>query len=725
MMTLQHHPSHRTLSAYTDPATLENAPRRLRRHLANCAECRRIVNDAREIAVDAAAFAPSVGLRADALERVLRARSLGERRILPAEMPRSRTLRRSVVVTWAAAAALLVTVLLVVRAASVAHLTAAETSGSLSFSPERPTAGARVSIRYHPPLALAGARILHLRARFRTRWNAEYTRDTRQALVTVLQRTGGDEFRGTFELPSDVVYAAFAVEDSAGTIVDANDGKLWDILVYDGGRPSLAALQQQMNDEMDRSPDSALTLARHMTAVYPAEPTAWASRIGFESFMLGQLPDSVNAANVGRFFRFDSTLRGQHTVTPALMEGMLALSVQIAAPAGTAKRVADYWRERLAADAVGSPEAGMRAISGLNSRALRDSVFAAAAADSVERLWLNGDSSITREALYGFQIASRSGDSAAAFRWADRVAGRQPDGAEFLFVRLAQSSSWRPAALEHLRAIAHRYGAPDERRRPLELNKIQDARDRAEKARTVLASLGELLLAAGDTAAALDTLQRTLDGGWDLARFRRVADLYWRTRDTTAAARAYAFVVADLATPQSWRDSVGQVFSRLLQGTRWNDLIGSAREELRRRVLEGAVSQRLKRDVRLTGDDGRVVPLSSLTAGKVSVLAFWSQYCGPSRAQLPLYASLRSQFDSIGAAFIPVTVESPSRDLHDFLRAVDPAFLTWFDPHGDLRVATNNIGTPTYYVVDPSGRIRFVGHTPALALTQAAALVGK
>jgi thiol-disulfide isomerase/thioredoxin len=251
------------------------------------------------------------------------------------------------------------------------------------------------------------------------------------------------------------------------------------------------------------------------------------------------------------------------------------------------------------------------------------------------------------------------------------------------------------------------------------------ARDREDKIGAVLVSLAELLLAQGDTSAALDTLQKTLDGGWDVSRFRRVAGLFWRTRDTTAAAQAYAFVSADPATPRSERDSLAGVFSRSIGADRWDRLASAARDQIRQRVLQDALSRRLSKDVRLSTDSAGTVTLSALTAGRVSVLVFWSRFCGPSRAQLPSYGQLQSQLQAIGAQFIPVAVEQPSRDVREFLRDAHTQFATWYDPHGALRVAVNNIATPTYYVLDQTGRIRFVGHLSSLALTQASALRGE
>jgi hypothetical protein len=671
-----------------------------------------------------AGYEPSSALRGDALDRVLAARARGERRILPVFPTRTAGLRKRGWILSLAAASIVTVLLVFMRATAPSPLTAGDLSGTLSLSPAHPSPGARVVVRYDAPAIFGRERTLRLRARFRTEWDPTYNRGLRQSVVATLERGRDGIFAGAFDLPADAVYGAFAIENAGATRVDSRNGRLWDLIVYRDGRPTASALTQQFNDVIERSPDSALAIARVATELHPDDAGAWASRFAFESYMLGgPRDDGALEIHFARLHALDSALRQRNDVRPEEMLGLRDYAIQLGSPEHPLKDISTYWSDRLRA--AGGPHAAAFRIGTLNSAALRDSSVASAALDTVEQLWSQGDSLSTRSAEFGFQIARAARDSAAVVRWLDRLAPRESDGLWYRYEPLAaRDVRYVDVSLVRLRTIAATYQSADDQHRPLEMTAADDAHRRADFARQTLLSIGALLLRRGDTAAALDTLRRTIDDGWDLVRFERVAAIYLRTRDTANAAKTYAFVAADPATPATRVDSLSSIFVRALGEPKWNALVRDASHEMTRRVLEGSTSRSLPPNVVVSDEGGRRVLLDTLVHGRIVVITFWSRFCGPSRMQLPLLETTRKALEARGVALVPITVEAPSAEVASFLHESHVALASLYDDRGQARVATNNNGTPTYYIVDASGRIRFEGHSATLALTQAVALKG-
>ncbi len=669
-------------------------------------------------------YQPSTALRQDAFERIVAARASGERRVLPSAPPSAGVAGTRRWLVFAAAAAIVTAIMLVIRMSAPPGLTAADLTGTLTFAPAQPAAGARIAVHYAPPAMLGRQPTLRLRARFRTRWSAEYNHGATEHVVAVLHRQGDGSFTGSFDLPPDAVYAALAVEDTVAAHVDARDDRPWELLVYRDGKPTLDALTQQFNDVLGRSPDSALAVVRRATELYPDDPTAWASRVAFESYMLGgTYLQSTMDEQMRRFRTFDSTLRRRADVSPDAMMGLRMYAAQIGTPEHSLKDASAYWMNRLAHDSAAGILADLSRLDMLGRAVRADSTRAPAALDTLERLWRRGDSITPQIADDGFYIALAAHDSAAVFRWLNRDAPSLHDVLWYRYQTLAnREPRYRDAVLQGLRSLIAGYQQSNDAYRDLGSTAEADARQRAEYVRGSLVTLGELLLQRGDTAAALDTLRRTIDDGWDTQRFEHVAAIYLRTRDTANAARVYALVAADPATPAAHADSLTAMFNKAIGPDRWNRLVSDASSEMRRRIMEGATSRALPNNISITNGQGSTVPLSSLTNGRVSVLAFWSRFCGASRAQMPLLPAMSGTLQARGIAFVPLTTEADSPEVGAFLRDAKVALTSYFDDRGEARRATDNNATPTYYVLDASGRVRFEGHTPALAITEAVAL---
>jgi thiol-disulfide isomerase/thioredoxin len=110
---------------------------------------------------------------------------------------------------------------------------------------------------------------------------------------------------------------------------------------------------------------------------------------------------------------------------------------------------------------------------------------------------------------------------------------------------------------------------------------------------------------------------------------------------------------------------------------------------------------------RLKTGDGTIIELSELR-GSVVVMDFWAHWCGPCRKLEPSLDQLVREYEKKPVRFFTVSVW-PSRgfDAPAFLKEHKTAstFLL-----GDDAVAREYgiWGLPTYYVIDPTGRISYI-----------------
>jgi hypothetical protein len=723
MRILRSHPSEQELSNFaTEGGDAVRPSTRL--HLADCEPCRAEVSAIRELIAAARSTPPKDKLRPDALKRVLEARRRGERGLLPVGSEPIAPSRRLWMRFALGAAAVLLVVGGISRFARINSLDAADVSGTLQFGPTHPAPGAVVTVDYRPASTLAAAKALVLRGRFRTRWGGPYDFGTHQTGVAILTRIPSGRFVGSFTMPAGVVFGAFAVEDSLATIVDSNGGRTWELLTYESDRPLLDALRQEVNDLMGRDAERALRVLRTQTELYPADPSGWATRVSFEKFMLGEAYfDSTLASQRERFLALDRALQHEANVAPEVMAGMGDYGVQISTPEhpeiGAAAR---GWRDRLSQRTDSSATQAVEMISRDNSLSIQDSTQGMAASRRIEQWWQRGDSLQWMTPRLGFQVARFSLDSSAVLRWVDRYATRLPVDAVGIWTLAAKDARLLPTAIDRVRKIVTVLRYRDDSARPLNATASVGDRLRDDRRRLAFASLGDLLLRAGDTTVAIVSLDSALADGWNVGLSTRLARLYWSTHDTVRAARANAFTLADPSTTRAQVDSIDRRFASLLGSDAWRKQRESANREFKRRVLSTSSLTRPSLSATIVDDAGRDRTLKSLIGDHVTVLVFWSRFCGASRLQLPGYNAFRANLVERGIEFIPVTHEKPSPELRTYLANAKLDVPVFYDIRGQATKSLNNYATPTYYVFDKRGARRFVGYSPTDALAQAVAL---
>jgi thiol-disulfide isomerase/thioredoxin len=112
-------------------------------------------------------------------------------------------------------------------------------------------------------------------------------------------------------------------------------------------------------------------------------------------------------------------------------------------------------------------------------------------------------------------------------------------------------------------------------------------------------------------------------------------------------------------------------------------------------------------DWRLKTVEGETAMLSELR-GKVVVIDFWANWCGPCRKLEPLFDQLAREYQSKSVKFFTISVW-PDQDFDPraYLkeRRMAPVFLI-----GDDSVAKDYgiWGLPTYFVIDPAGKVSYI-----------------
>ncbi|HEX8274617.1 MAG TPA: redoxin domain-containing protein [Longimicrobiaceae bacterium] len=701
------HPRFRSLARFAAGGLEGGARARVAAHLAGCGRCRDEVAALRRASADARAT-PVPAPPADALERILARRAAGERVVLPAAERAAHRGGRRVLPALAASLVLLVAAAsLFVRAPELQA-----DDSELRLLPAQPRAGATVTVEYRATAKLGGEERLVLRARFRAAGEARQNFQIPHLGVAELERTADRTFRGSFRLPDSAVYAVFAVEDARGTRVDAN-GEAWELLVHAAdGRPLADALAQRREDASERNQRLAAEATRELARLYPEHP--WSGLLLFslersEATRAGA--DSLRLAHRPRVGASHRRLSQAQAPSPEEMGGLLRYAGAVGDTA-----VERHWRTRLLREHPVSPRAVQERVF-----ALRDAHRAdpARLLGEFERLWEEAGPASAQLAFSAYQTALASGDAAAALRWGERLERHEPSMRLLLVHTLVRVPGAREEGMQRLRSELRRL----DEMRPEERMLTQTVDDQRATSRLVagrfLGSLGQALIASGRTAAGLDTLDRAVEGRWDAALFRTIADTRLATGDTAGAAPLLARVAADPSAPPAFVDSARLRLGRRFRASAWPAQVDSARDAMRAHVLGETVNRGLRGRVGLADAAGKPFRLD---AGTETLVAFWSRHCPPSLEQLGRLQAASARLRARGVRVVAVTEEAPSEETRRWLAEQGFTFPAYHDVDGDAARAFENRVTPRYFVLDAAGRIRFDSHAPEAAERAAAVL---
>jgi cytochrome c biogenesis protein CcmG/thiol:disulfide interchange protein DsbE len=111
----------------------------------------------------------------------------------------------------------------------------------------------------------------------------------------------------------------------------------------------------------------------------------------------------------------------------------------------------------------------------------------------------------------------------------------------------------------------------------------------------------------------------------------------------------------------------------------------------------------------LTRLDGRGGLSSASFAGKPQVLNFWASWCGPCRAEAPLFVRAAQQYDR-RVLFLGVDHQDFAGDARAFARRHGFNYPSVVDKGDKLYAAYGLTGVPETFCVDAHGRV--VAHVP-------------
>jgi len=570
--------------------------------------------------------------------------------------------------------------------------------GELTFSPDQPQAGQQIEAVYRPSDVLEGEPRLHLRARLRTPEDDSYNTGMGSRTVATLGREGDGTYRGAFELPDEVVFAAFAVEDTAAGHSDSREGRFWELLVHGSdGRPLFEALRQRFNDHMGRDELAVLETARSMVELYPERIDGWSTLRAAEGWVLGEEgAEGRLSAHRERVREFDRALAQKDAPSADEVGYMYWYARGV-----DEEEIMERWRQRLVAEYPGH----WFAVQDRLVELMGEQGEQAAVLRELEGPWETVEDTPARAriASLGLQTARQAGDAVAMRRWADRLLGIDPSSRSSVARTLAGSEGTREDGTRMLRAeIAALERAPDEMR-PLGATMAEHEERSRTRAASLRASLGRALLAAGRSDEAITALERASAVGWSTAWFRTLGEAQLAAGDTAGATGAFAAVAADPGASPELADSLRLALT--LDPEAWEEVIAEARDEMLERTMESASDEPLG-PVTLAARDGSEVELAERLGESATVVVHWSRYCGYSVQAMPRIADLADRFAEEGVPLLAVTRDPPA-EAEEYLTEGGFEIEVLYDTDGEAARALNSWGTPQYFVLDGAGRLTF------------------
>ncbi len=96
--------------------------------------------------------------------------------------------------------------------------------------------------------------------------------------------------------------------------------------------------------------------------------------------------------------------------------------------------------------------------------------------------------------------------------------------------------------------------------------------------------------------------------------------------------------------------------------------------------------------------------------GKVALIDFWASWCPPCKASFPAYGRIYAEYAPRGLRLLAVSVDESAVAYADFVKRLAPPFAVVRDGNQSLVQRVQVPTMPTSYLVDRSGRVRYV-HT--------------
>lgn len=103
--------------------------------------------------------------------------------------------------------------------------------------------------------------------------------------------------------------------------------------------------------------------------------------------------------------------------------------------------------------------------------------------------------------------------------------------------------------------------------------------------------------------------------------------------------------------------------------------------------------------------EGQLPPTAS---SQILLVDFWASWCAPCKASFPVLDELHRKYSEKGLVVIAVNVDEKRADMELFLKKTPANFCVVRDPEQKLVSAANVATMPTSFLIDTTGRVRFV-----------------
>lgn len=615
--------------------------------------------------------------------------------------------RRGRWMTMAAAAAALVAVTVVSLLTSTPSVEAGGTAGTMHLSTTTPRNGDRVTVQFVPGASLGRFKVLRLRARIRTAHAPSYAAGIPVTTLAELTRARDGSFNASFTLPDSIVFAAIAVEDTSASEIDDNGGRTWEVSRADAaGKVTFAALEQRAHDLMGRNWEEITSTAERMVRDFPNDLRAW-SWLRTSQTWRGVPDDSIRAFHRAREAAFDKSLRADASLSSEAIGEMYWYARGLDSAGGA------YWESRLRRDAPNNSFAiQLRLFEALDK--LRKAGDTTTAIRTFDELWQSAPAARRDQvSSYAMAIANGTRDAAQIRIWSDRLLAQpatipQPG----LIRRVATDFTSVPAlhdeGLNRLRAELARLSSPAQQHRALDETR-EEYRARLDRStRATLTALGRALVRDGKHRAALDTLALAAAVGWNVDVFRAVREASLSAGDSSTAVTMSARLAVDPRTSPERRELLAKFGIDRIGAAAWSAAQRAQQREFVDRTLSATRTRTIAKPVNLVGLDGAAQELRAMTKGQVTIVAFWSRFCGPAIEVIPRLHQLATRLGEEGIRTITILEETQSSpELAAFLTQHDFTLPVLLDAKKEASQAFNQWGTPYFYVLDPQGRIVF------------------
>ncbi|HTL68061.1 MAG TPA: TlpA disulfide reductase family protein [Lacunisphaera sp.] len=98
------------------------------------------------------------------------------------------------------------------------------------------------------------------------------------------------------------------------------------------------------------------------------------------------------------------------------------------------------------------------------------------------------------------------------------------------------------------------------------------------------------------------------------------------------------------------------------------------------------------------------------TTGRVTLVDFWASWCSPCKDSFPAYAQLHRELAPKGLLIVGVSVDDNAARYAAFVKSLAPPFTVVRDERHDLVERVRVEAMPTCFLLDRSGRVRYVHH---------------